>query len=207
MVAFRSSNPISYPIWSGSRVTATLAVREARLGGAPKPRLLDRVREAVRTRHYSRRTEKTYVAWIRRYILFHGKRHPAEMGAPEVGRFLTSLAVDGNVAASTQNQALSALLFLYRDVLEQDMPWLDDVVRAKGPQRLPVVLTRAEVRAVIQQLQGTPRLMALLMYGAGLRLLECARLRVHDVDFASNQIVVRGGKGDKDRVTMLPGAV
>ena len=129
------------------------------------------------------------------------------MGAPEVSRFLTSLAVDGNVAASTQNQALSALLFLYRDVLDQDMPWLDDVVRAKGPQRLPVVLTRAEVRAVIQQLQGTPRLMAFLMYGAGLRLLECARLRVQDVDFASNQIVVRGGKGSKDRVTMLPSTV
>ena len=133
----------------------------------------------------------------------------ATLAVRETGpaRFLTSLAVDGNVAASTQNQALSALLFLYRDVLEQDLPWLDNVVRAKGAQRLPVVLTRAEVRAVIQQLQGTPRLMALLMYGAGLRLLECARLRVQDVDFASNQIVVRGGKGDKDRVTMLPGAV
>jgi len=144
------------------------------------------------------------VAWIKRYIFFHGKRHPAEMGAGEVTRFLTSLAVDGNVAASTQNQALSALLFLYREVLGQDLPWLDDVVRAKGAQRLPVVLTRAEVRAVIQQLEGTPRLMALLMYGAGLRLLECARLRVQDLDFSSNQILVRAGKGNKDRVTMLP---
>jgi integron integrase len=192
---------------SEGALAATLAVREAGPAGAPKPRLLDRVRQAIRARHYSRRTEKTYVAWIRRYILFHGKRHPTEMGAAEATRFLTSLAVDGNVAASTQNQALSALLFLYRDVLEQDLPWLDNVVRAKGAQRLPVVLTRAEVRAVIQQLQGTPRLMVLLMYGAGLRLLECARLRVQDVDFASNQIVVRGGKGDKDRVTMLPGAV
>ncbi len=184
-----------------------LAVRETAPPQAPKPRLLDRVREAVRARHYSRRTEKTYVAWVRRYILFHGKRHPAEMGAAEVTRFLTSLAVDGNVAASTQNQALSALLFRYRDVLEQHLPWLDHVVRAKGAQRLPVVLTRAEVRAVIQQLQGTLRLMALFMYGAGLRLLECARLRIQDVDFASNQIVVRAGKGDKDRITMLPGTV
>jgi integron integrase len=129
------------------------------------------------------------------------------MGAPEVTRFLTWLAVDGNVAASTQNQALSAILFLYQAVLGQDLPWLDDVVRAKGAQRLPVVLTRAEVRAVIHQLAGTPRLMALLMYGAGLRLLECARLRVQDIDFAANQIQIRAGKGNKDRVTMLPGAV
>jgi integron integrase len=147
------------------------------------------------------------VAWVRRYILFHDKRHPAEMGAPEVTRFLTWLAVSRNVAASTQNQALSALLFLYQVVLGQDLPWLDEVVRAKGPQRLPAVLTRAEVRAVIQELAGTPRLMALLMYGAGLRLLECARLRIQDVDFAANRIVVRAGKGNKDRVTMLPGTV
>jgi integron integrase len=144
---------------------------------------------------------------MRRYIFFHGKRHPAEMGAPEITRFLTSLAVDGKVAASTQNQALSALLFLYREVLEVDLPWLDDIVRAKRPQRLPVVLTRDEVRAILRRLEGTPRLMAYLLYGAGLRLLECCRLRVQDVDFRSNQIVVRGGKGDKDRVTMLPAAV
>lgn len=175
--------------------------------GAPKPRLLDRVREAVRTRHYSRRTEKAYVAWVRRYILFHAKRHPAEMGGDEVTRFLTSLAVQGRVAASTQNQALSALLFLYREVLGQDLPWLDDVVRAKRPQRLPVVLTRDEVCAVIERIEGVPRLMVLLMYGAGLRLLECARLRVKDVDFTANQLVVRGGKGNKDRVTMLPAVV
>lgn len=184
-----------------------LAVRETSALPAPKPRLLDRVREAIRARHYSRRTEKTYVAWIRRYILFHGKRHPAEMGAPEVTRFLTWLAVDKNVAASTQNQALSAILFLYQVVLGQDLPWLDEVVRAKGPQRLPVVLTRAEVGAVIRELAGTPRLMSLLMYGAGLRLLECARLRVQDVDFAANRIVVRAGKGNKDRVTVLPATV
>ena len=206
MVTLLPSRAVGYATLD-EESNAAPVVRETTPPQAPKPRLLDRVREAVRARHYSRRTEKTYVAWARRYILFHGKRHPAEMGAAEVTRFLTSLAVDGNVAASTQNQALSALLFLYRDVLEQDLPWLDNVVRAKGAQRLPVVLTRAEVRAVIQQLQGTLRLMALLMYGAGLRLLECARLRIQDVDFASNQIVVRAGKGDKDRVTMLPGAV
>src|SRR5262249_20690331 len=154
--------------------------------------------------HYSRRTEEAYVAWIRRYIVFHGKRHPTEMGAPEITRFLSALAIDAKVAASTQNQALSALLFLYREVLELDLPWLDGIVRAKRPQRFPVVLTRDEVRAVLQPLRGAPRLMAYLLYGAGLRLLECCRLRVQDVDFAANLIVVRSGKGDKDRVTMLP---
>jgi integron integrase len=182
-----------------------LVVRES--GPLPTPgprRLLDRVRDAVRARHYSRRTEKAYVAWIRRYILFHGKRHPSEMGAAELTQYLSSLAVEGNVAASTQNQALSALLFLYRAVLHQDLPWLDDVVRAKRPVRLPVVLTRDEVRAVIRQLRGTPRLMAILLYGSGLRLLECARLRVKDVDFGRHQIIVRAGKGDKDRTTTLP---
>ena len=172
-----------------------------------KPRLLDRVRAAARLRHYSRRTEAAYVAWIRRYILFHGKRQPAELGAAEVTRFLSSLAVDGRVAASTQNQALGALLFLYRDVLELDLPWLDGVVRAKRPERLPVVLTREEVAAVLRPLTGVPRLMASLLYGSGLRLLECCRLRIQDIDFARNQIVVRGGKGDKDRVTMLPAVV
>ena len=129
------------------------------------------------------------------------------MGAPEVTKFLTSLAVDGHVAASTQNQALSALLFLYRDVLAVDLPWLDGIVRAKRPERLPVVLTRQEVRAVLQRLTGVPRLMAYLLYGAGLRVLECCRLRVQDLDFVRNQITVRGGKGDKDRVTMLPAAI
>jgi site-specific recombinase XerD len=183
---------------------AALALREV-TPLAPRPRrLLDRVRDALGARHYSRRTEQAYVHWIKRYIFFHGKRHPVEMGAPEVTTFLTSLAVDGRVAASTQNQALSALLFLYRDVLAVDLPWLDDVIRAKRPERLPVVLTRQEVRALLQQLDGVPRLMACLLYGAGLRVLECCRLRVQDVDLASNQITVRGGKGDKDRVTMLP---
>jgi integron integrase len=170
----------------------------------PQPRLLDRVREAIRARQYSRRTEKAYVRWIKRYIFFHGKRHPAEMGAPEATAFLTSLAVDQNVSASTQNQALSALLFLYREVLDVELPWLDDVVRARRPQHLPVVLTREEVRAVLQRLDGVARLMAVLLYGAGLRLLECCHLRVKDIDFATNQIVIRDGKGHKDRVTMLP---
>ncbi len=183
---------------------ASLVVPEPGPTTPRPPKLLDRVREANRLRHGSRSTEKSYVGWIRRYILFHGKRHPAEMGAPEVTRFLSSLAVEGKVAASTQNQALSALLFLYRHVLHQDLPWLDDVVRAKRPKHLPIVLTRDEVRAVITELHGTPRLMATLLYGSGLRLLECCRLRVQDVDFGMNQIVVRDGKGAQDRVTVLP---
>jgi integron integrase len=180
-------------------------VRESPPATPPRPRLLDRVRQAIRARHLSRRTEEAYVAWIKRYLFFfHAKRHPAEMGVAEVTEFLTALAVEGKVAASTQNQALSALLFLYRDVLAIDLPWLDGIVRAKRPERLPVVLTRAEVRTVLGRLDGVSRLMAGLLYGAGLRVLECCRLRVQDVDFAQNQLVVRGGKGDRDRVTMLP---
>ena len=205
-ITLQQSPPISYPALPEGAFTV-LAVREVGPAAVPKPRLLDRVREAIRARHYSRRTEKAYVAWIRRFILFHGKRHPLEMGGPEVTRFLTSLAVEGHVAGSTQNQALSALLFLYREVLAQDLPWLDDIVRAKRTARLPVVLTRDEVRAVIRQLRGVHRLMAILLYGAGLRLLEAARVRVKDVDFARNQIMVRGGKGDKDRATPLPAVV
>ena len=183
---------------------AITAVREPGAIPTRTPCLFDRARDAARVRHYSRRTETAYLSWIRRFIFFHGKRHPAEMGAPEVTKFLSSLAVEGNVAASTQNQALGALLFLYRDVLEQGLPWLEDVVRAKRPARLPVVLTRAEVRTLLFHMRGVPRLMAMLLYGAGLRLLECARLRVKDVDFARNRLTVRGGKGDKDRMTMLP---
>jgi integron integrase len=174
---------------------------------APPPRLLDRVRAAVRARHFSRRTEKAYVGWIRRFILLHDKRHPSEMGGPEVSKFLSALAMERGVAASTQNQALSALLFLYKEVLGQALPWLDDVVRAKRPARLPVVLSRGEVLATIRHIDGTPRLMALLLYGAGLRLLECARLRVKDVDFARHRLIVRGGKGDKDRMVPLPAVV
>ena len=170
-------------------------------------RLLDRVRHAIRARLYSRRTEKAYIVWIRRFILFHGKRHPATMGGAEVERFLTSLATERKVSASTQSQALAALLFLYREVLDCRLPWLDHVVRARRPERLPVVLTRAEVRVVLSLLRGVPRLMGWLLYGAGLRVFECAELRVKDVDFAVNRIVVRGGKGDKDRVTMLPAVV
>jgi integron integrase len=172
--------------------------------GTRRPRLLDSVREVARARHYSRRTEDAYVGWIRRFILFHDKRHPAGMGADEVTRFLTSLAVKGRVSASTQNQALAALLFLYKEVLGQGIGWLKDVVRARRPRRLPVVLTRDEVKAILSHMQGTPRLMVLLLYGSGLRLMECVRLRVQDVDFETNQITVRSGKGGKDRVTVLP---
>ena len=169
-----------------------------------QPRLLDQVREVIRMRHYSIRTEQAYVQWIRRFILFHGKRHPREMGAPEVTAFLSDLALQRNVAASTQNQALHAILFLYRDVLKLVLPWLDQIARAKKPQRLPVVFTREEVKALLAQLQGTTWLMAMLTYGSGLRLLECLRLRVKDVDFHYKQLMVRDAKGQKDRVTMLP---
>jgi integron integrase len=171
------------------------------------PRLLDRVREAVRLRHYSRRTEEAYVGWIRRYILFHGRRHLLELGADEINCFLTDLAVRGNVSASTQNQAFNALLFLYRTVLDVDPGRLEGVVSARRPRRLPVVLTRAEVRAVLDGLDGTPRLVAGLLYGSGLRLLEALRLRVKDLDFARGEVLVRDGKGQKDRVTMLPTAL
>lgn len=168
------------------------------------PKLLDQVRERIRTKHYSLRTEKAYVDWIRRFILFHGKRHPREMGATQVEAFLSWLAVERNVAANTQNQALSALLFLYREILEIELPWLDEVTRAKKPQRLPTVLTVAEVQRVLAVMEGTTALTARLLYGCGLRLLEALRLRVKDVDFDARQIVVRDGKGGKDRVTMLP---
>ena len=171
---------------------------------AAKPRLLDAVRLQIRARHYSRQTEKAYVAWVRRFVLFHGKRHPRGMGAPEISAFLSALAIEHKVSASTQNQALAALLFLYREVLGMELPWLSDVVRAKLPRRLPVVLTRDEVRDVLAQMHGSTRLMALLLYGAGLRLMECCRLRVKDVDFAGQQIIVRQGKGQKDRSTLLP---
>jgi integron integrase len=179
-------------------------VRERAGVPARVPTLIDVARDALRTRHYSRRTEKAYVGWIRRYVSFHGKRHPREMGAPEVTRFLTALAVEAKVTASTQNQALGALLFLYRNVLGVELPWLDELVRARRPRRLPIVLSRDEVGAVIAQLRGTPKLMACLLYGSGMRLLECARLRVKDVDFEANHVVVRGGKGDRDRLTVLP---
>ena len=168
------------------------------------PKLLDQLRDRIRVKHYSIRTETQYVHWVRRFILFHGKRHPREMGSGEVEAFLSHLAVDGKVAAATQNQALSALLFLYREVLGVTLPWLDNVTRAKRPQRLPVVLTREEVREVLSRMRGVYALMAGLLYGTGMRLMECVRLRVKDVEFAQRQIIVRDGKGAKDRVTMLP---
>ena len=168
------------------------------------PKLLDQVRDAVRTLHYSIRTEEAYVLWARKFILFHGKRHPREMGEQEVGEFLTHLAVNRDVAASTQNQALSALLFLYRVVLERPLEGLGDVARAKRPARLPVVLTREEVRAVLAGLAGPKRLMAGLMYGSGLRLMECLRLRVKDIDFGQDRLIVRDGKGQRDRAALLP---
>jgi integron integrase len=169
-----------------------------------KPRLLDQVRSQLRLRHYSYRTEQQYVAWIKRFILYHGKRHPASMGAPELEGFLSYLAVERKVAAATQSQALAAVLFLYKRVLGVDLPWLDNVVRAKKPVRLPVVLTPEEVRAVLGQLDGVYRLVASLLYGSGLRLMEAMRLRVKDLNFEYGQVTVRGGKGDKDRVTVLP---
>ena len=169
-----------------------------------KPRLLDQVREQIRLKHYSIRTERVYCEWIRRFIRFHQYRHPSEMGAAEVEAFLSDLAVRRNVSASTQNQALAALLFLYKQVLKLDLPWLGEVVRAKKPQRLPVVLSVEEVQAVLAQLQGELWLIASLLYGSGMRLMEVLRLRVKDVDFSSRQIMVRDGKGAKDRVTVLP---
>jgi integron integrase len=174
---------------------------------ARRPRLLDQVRERCRVKHYSLRTELAYVhwiRWIRRFLVFHDKRHPREMGGPEVEAFLSHLAVQENVAPSTQNQALATILFLYREVLEMQLPWLDGVTRAKKPPRVPVVLTRDEVRAVLARLDGVHLLLASLMYGSGLRLMETLRLRVKDVDLERLEITVRQGKGAKDRRTMLP---
>jgi integron integrase len=175
---------------------------------APRgPRLLERVRTELRTRHYSPRTEKAYVAWVRRFVVFSGMRHPEQMGAPEIACYLSHLATRELVSAGTQNQALSALVFLYREVLGREVAGLADVVRARRPFRVPLVLSRDEVRAVLRQMRGTPALMARLMYGSGLRLLECCRLRVKDVDFARNEITVHDGKGRKDRKTVLPAAL
>lgn len=169
-----------------------------------QPRLLDSVRDVLRRKHYSIRTEEAYVGWIRRFVIFHGTRHPRDMGLPEVEAFLTDLAVNQGVAASTQNQALSALLFLYGEVLNQPLDGPIQSVRAKQPERLPTVLTRDEVARVLDALSGTHRLMAQLLYGSGLRLMECVRMRVKDLDFAQRQVLVRDGKGAKDRVTPLP---
>jgi integron integrase len=171
------------------------------------PRLLDQVRDAIRRRHYSYRTEQTYIPWIKRFIFFSDKRHPKDMGAPEVTAFLSHLARDRDVAAATQNQALAALLFLYKEVLAQPLPWLDDIDRAKRPARLPTVLSSSEAHRLLTHMNGTKWLMASLLYGAGLRLRECLKLRVKDIDFEYRQILVRDAKGAKDRVTMLPASV
>ena len=172
--------------------------------GTAAPRLLDVLRDKLRLKHYSLRTEQQYVNWVRRFLRFHHHRHPREMGATVVTAFLTDLAVAGGVSASTQNQALSALLFLYREILEATLPWLDEVVRAKQPSHLPVVLTRREVAALLAHVDGLYALQLRLLYGTGMRLMECMRLRVKDVDFERLEVLVRDGKGAKDRVTMLP---
>jgi len=186
---------------------APVVAEEPPTYSARPPKLLDRVRSALRTRHMSLRTEEAYVYWIRRYILFHGKRHPETLGAEEVTAFLSSLAERSRVSASTQNQALSALLFLYRRVLGVELPWLDGLVHARRPAHVPLVLSREEVAAVLGQMTGPAWLMAALLYGAGLRLLECLQLRVKDVDFGRAEIVVRRGKGGRDRRTMLPESI
>jgi integron integrase len=172
-----------------------------------KPKLLEQVRQAIRTRHYSDKTEEAYVSWIRRFIFFHNKRHPTDMAEAEIARFLSNLATESNVSSSTQNRALNALLFLYKEVLDKKIGLIQGIVRAKRSRKLPVVLTKEEAKRVLSGITGTPWSMAMLLYGAGLRLMECCRLRVKDIDFSKNEIIVRAGKGDKDRYTMLPGAV
>lgn len=169
-----------------------------------KPKLLDQYRQALRARHYSKRTEATYCTWVKRFVFFHNVRHPVEMAEKEINAFLTHLAIKENVSVSTQNQALSALPFLYRHVIGREIGDLGNVVRARKPKRLPVVMTREEVKAVLTNLFGDKWLMASLMYGGGLRLMECLWLRVQDIDFSRKEILVRDGKGAKDRITMLP---
>ena len=183
----------------GSRMASPIAG-----GRASSPRLMAQLRQAIRVRHYSRRTEQAYAWWVRRFIRFSGLRHPRELGQADVTKFLSSLASDGRVSASTQNQALSAILFLYDEVLGAKVGWLETLVRAKRPARVPVVLTREEVRAILHGMPGTTWLVGAVLYGTGTRLLEALSLRVKDIDFAANEITVRGGKGDRDRVTMLP---
>ncbi len=188
---------------------ADASVGEARIGKRRGDglRLMDQLRLAIRRKHYSRNTEKAYCGWTRRFILFHGKRHPAEMGAAEVAAFLSHLAVRANVAARTQNQALHALLFLYSHVLGIELPRVSGIAPAKTTRRLPVVLTRPEISLVLEAMHGVPRLMATLLYGSGLRLMECCRLRIKDVDFSAGAIVVRAGKGQKDRAVPLPASL
>lgn len=168
------------------------------------PKLLTQVREILRLKHYSIRTEEAYVYWIKRFIIFHNKRHPLEMGSEEIGEFLTSLAVQGKVSASTQNQALCAIVFLYKNVIKKGPGNFRDFVFAKRPEKLPSVLTKEEIKAVLQRLQGNYWIIGNLLYGSGLRLMECLRLRVKDIEFSYNQVIVRDGKGQKDRITILP---
>lgn len=185
-------------------MTETLERNATAANVAQQPRLLDRIRAAIRVKHYSLRTEQAYCHCAKRFILFHGKRHPAEMGAAEVEAFLSALATERDVSPSTQNQALAALLFLYKQVLGIDLPWLDGITRARERKHLPTVMTQAETAALLRHVSGTNGLIIRLLYGTGMRLLECLRLRIKDVDLQSNTITVRDGKGGKDRVTMLP---
>src|SRR5690606_33489676 len=211
--------PMSWPTWprtsclrapvdtrcyflSARKRLINMDAKEARA-----PRLFDEVRRKLRVHHYSLRTERAYLGWIRRFILANGRRHPRAMGGREVEHFLTTLAVDGKVSASTQNQALSALLFLYRQVLEIKLPWMEDIVRAKRPARLPVVLSQSQVASLLACMDGRTALVARLLYGTGMRLMEGLRLRVKDVDFSRNEILVRNGKGGRDRRTLLPASL
>ena len=197
----------SAPFKNATASPAVISIVPSAPSNEKKPKLLDQLRGAMRSRHYSRRTEATYIHWVKRYIFFHHVRHPKEMAEPEINAFLTHLAVKEHVSASTQNQALCAIIFLYRYVLEKKIGELGEVIRARKPVRLPVVMTKAEVKAVLSNLEGDKWIIAYLMYGAGMRLMECLRLRVQDVDFNLNQIIVRDGKGNKDRVTMFPASV
>lgn len=189
------------------QASAALASRPAIATSAAvpqQPKLLDRMRAALRVRHYSLATERTYIGWVRRFIHFHRLRHPADMGAPEVEAFLSGLATELHVAASTQNQAMHAILFLYREVLGVALPWLDNITRAKTARRLPTVLTRDETAALLRHVSGTAGLIINLLYGTGMRIHECLRLRIQDLDLSRREIIIRRGKGDKDRVTMIP---
>ncbi len=203
MASYSKPQPASIP----APASPTPAAPNADAPTAQAPRLLDQVRGRLRRLGRAKRTEQVYVGWIRRFILENGKRHPREMGEAEIEAFLTRLAVEGGVSASTQNQALSALLFLYREVLQQPLEWLNGIQRAAKPQRLPVVLTRTQVSSVLGELVGTAWLMASLLYGGGLRLMECARLRIKDVDLERRELLVRHGKGGKDRRTVLPASL
>lgn len=189
---------------SDNQRTDSIRPKQFAVSNSKKPRLLDQMRNIIRTKHYSYRTEQTYIDWVKRFIFFHEKRHPGEMGAKEISQFLTHLAVKRKVASSTQNQALCAIIFLYNEVLKMEVGELQELTRAKKPEKLPVVFTKKEVKSILVQLEGSIWLMANLLYGAGLRLRECHHLRVKDIDFGYKQIVVRDGKGHKDRITILP---